>query len=154
MSATPARPSFLRLVAALLWEAPQCLLGAALLGAVRARGGVAGLEWDQGRLFARTPGIGISLGLFVFWFDEGNRYFRGDPLMRRHEHGHTFQSRWLGPLYLPLVGVPSTLRAAYAVLHREVTGRRWQGYYDGYPESWADRLGGISRAERAAAVGG
>ena len=152
MSAPSARPSAVGLVVCLLWELPQCLLGAAVLGVARASGQVRELEWDQGRLFARTRGIGISLGLFVFWFDQGNRYFAADDLMRRHEHGHTFQSRWLGPLYLPLVGVPSTLRAAYSVIHRELTGRPWMHYFDGYPESWADRLGGISRAERAAAL--
>ena len=51
----------------------------------------------------------------------------------------------LGPLYLPLVGVPSVLRVIYSVGYREVTGKQWQGYYDGYPEDWADRLGGVSR---------
>ncbi len=140
-----------KLAASLVWELPQCLLGAAVLGVARASGQVCSICWDQGRVFVRTRGIGISLGLFVFWFEEGNRYFRADTLMRRHEHGHTFQSRWLGPLYLLLVGVPSTMRAAYSVAYRELTGRHWTGYFDGYPESWADRLGGISVAERAAA---
>jgi hypothetical protein len=70
--------------------------------------------------------------------------------MHKHELGHRVQSRWLGPLYLPLVGLPSVARAVYAVTYREVTGKRWRGYFDAYPERWADELGGISRAERAA----
>lgn len=57
------------------------------------------------------------------------------------------QSRMLGWLYLPVVGLPSISRAAYALLYREVTGRQWTGYYDGYPENWADRLGGVQRDE-------
>lgn len=135
-----------------LWELPQNLLGGALLGVSYLRGGVSAIEVEHGRVFVQAPGVGISLGLFVFWFDSGNRYFKPDPLMRRHEYGHTFQSRWLGPLYLPLVGVPSTARACYALLYREVTGRRWLGYYDGYPERWADELGGITRQERRRAL--
>jgi len=62
-----------------------------------------------------------------------------------HELGHTKQSRLLGPLYLPVVGLPSISRAAYALVHREVTGKQWTGYYEGYPENWADRLGGVCR---------
>ena len=51
----------------------------------------------------------------------------------------------LGPLYLPVVGLPSISRAAYALVYREVTGRQWTRYYDGFPEDWADRLGGVQR---------
>jgi hypothetical protein len=28
-----------------------------------------------------------------------------------------------------------------------VTGRPWTRYYEGYPENWADRLGGVVRDE-------
>lgn len=131
-----------------VWELPQNVLGAALFALLRLRGGIAGVDVEDGRLIIEAPGVGISLGSFVYYNAEANRYYAADPLMRRHEIGHTFQSRWLGPLYLPLVGVPSTARALYSVVYREVTGRRWTGYFDGYPESWADRLGGITREER------
>lgn len=133
-----------------LWEIPQNALGATLLGVAYLSGQVVEVERAQGRLFVRSRGLGVSLGWFVFWSGGGNRYFRTDPLMKRHEHGHAFQSRALGPLYLPLVGVPSVARVLYSLIYRELTGRRWQGYYDGYPERQADRLGGISRAERRA----
>jgi hypothetical protein len=49
----------------------------------------------------------------------------------------------LGPLYLPLVGVPSSCRVAYAIAYRALTGRRWDGYFRGYPEDWADRLANV-----------
>ena len=42
------------------------------------------------------------------------------------------------PPYLPLVGVPSTLRVARAIAHKVITGRRWGGYCDGWPERQAD----------------
>ena len=48
-------------------------------------------------------------------------------------------------LYLPVVGLPSISRAGYALVYREVTGRQWTRYYEGFPERWADRLGGVSR---------
>lgn len=136
-----------------LWELPQSALGALLLGALKARGKAPEVVHESGRWFVQTQTLGISLGLFVFWSRGGNRWFRADPLMKRHEHGHTFQSRRLGPLYLPLVGVPSVMRVIYAMAYRELTGTKWRGYYDGYPERGADRLGGIDARERAAQLG-
>jgi len=64
------------------------------------------------------------------------------------ELGHARQSRLLGPLYLPVVGVPSTIRVAYAFVYKHARGKRWGGYYDGFPEKWADELGGVDRSKR------
>lgn len=133
----------------ILWELPQNALGALLLGAVTLGKQAQQISREHGRWFVQTPGLGISLGLFVFSSRGGNRWFRPDPLMKRHEYGHTFQSRRLGPLYLPLVGVPSVLRVAYAMAYREITGTKWRGYYAGYPERGADHHGGITPTERA-----
>ena len=73
----------------------------------------------------------------------------GDPfdldLLRAHELGHTVQSRRLGPLYLPTVGIVSPTRALYAMAYRWRTGRGWARYYDRWPEDAADRYGGIVR---------
>lgn len=142
----------LRSLALALWELPQDVLGLLVLGGARALGDVVALERDKGRLFVESRSLGVSLGYFVFWSRGRNRYFQADSLMKRHEYGHSFQSRWLGPLYLPLVGVPSVSRVFYGMAYREVKGTRWLNYYGGYPESWADRLGGISLAERDAAL--
>lgn len=142
--------SIVRHAALVIWELPQNVLGALLLGVTKTIGAAQEVSIEQGRVFVRANGIGISLGHFVFYTDRSTRWYRADPLMKRHEHGHTFQSRWFGPLYLPVIGVPSVMRATYAVAYREVTGQKWRGYYDGYPEKWADRLGGISAEERAA----
>ncbi|HMR08365.1 MAG TPA: hypothetical protein PKA88_21440 [Polyangiaceae bacterium] len=131
-----------------LWEAPQNLLGAALYAAERAVGFAEGADRENGRLFIKSQVSAVSLGYFVFWTEGTTRYFVHDASTRLHEYGHTFQSRLLGPLYLPLVGVPSVLRVLYALLYREATGRRWGGYFDGYPERWADRLGGVTRNYR------
>jgi hypothetical protein len=136
--------------ALLVWELPQNAVGLLALLLARARGEVLDLDQERNTVVVYTKSIGVSLGRYVFYSDGNNRWFRRDPLMRQHELGHRVQSRWLGPLYLPLVGVPSTMRVIYAIAYRELTGNKWAGYSRGYPESWADRLGGITRAQRAA----
>jgi hypothetical protein len=120
-----------------LWELPQNVAGLVWLGIARVTGSVRGIAWDRGRLMIENRHVGVSLGLFVFWF--------GDAKTRDHEWGHGLQSQLLGPLYLLVVGLPSVLRVLYARLFRAATGRGWTRYYDGFPEDWADRLGGVAR---------
>jgi hypothetical protein len=135
--------------ALLFWEFPQNALGVGKLAFEGARRNVKRVELDRERILVELDGgAAVSLGLFVFWTRRDNRYVPVGPENRDHEYGHTLQSRWLGPLYLPLVGVPSTLRVVYAVAFRELTGRRWPGYYAGYPERWADALGGVDPTQR------
>jgi hypothetical protein len=138
--------NLLRHALRLAWELPQSVLGASLFCIELAAGTLQRVEVEDGRLVIESRAVAVSLGLFVFWSREDNRWFVLDEATRRHELGHAAQSRMLGPLYLPLVGVPSSLRALYAVAYREATGRRWPHYFDGYPEDWADRLGGVRRA--------
>ncbi len=76
----------------------------------------------------------LSLGLFIF-VPAGE-----DPRLLAHEYGHTLQSLALGPLYLPVIGLPSLLRAAW-----RRGRRRGRSYYDFYTERWADRWGGVDR---------
>ena len=134
-----------RTVLGVAWELPQTLLGVGLLAAEKLLGTAKGLEVVRGRLVVESRRTAVSLGYVVFWAEGESRWFVLDGRTRAHEIGHTYQSRMLGPLYLPFVGVPSTMRVLYAIAFREVTGRRWQGYFDGYPEDWADRLGGVER---------
>ena len=93
-------------------------------------------------------GAAISLGLFVLWTDQDNAFVPVGAENRDHELGHAAQSRLLGPLFLPVVGLTSTARLAYAVGHRLIRRRRWGGYYDGFPEKWADALGNVDRSLR------
>ena len=123
----------------LLWEEPQSLLGALLLAIRWLFGNVVGIEWDRRRLFVESHGGCVSLGLFVF--------FNCGRTVRDHEYGHTFQSRWFGPLYLLVVGIPSVSRVFYGRLYHKWTGRYWNGYFDGWPEKQADRLGGVQRGK-------
>jgi hypothetical protein len=65
----------------------------------------------------------------------------------RHELGHSLQSRYLGPLYLFVVGIPSI----YGNLVNRGKHRNWTAsekalwYYNRFPENWADKLGGVKR---------
>lgn len=79
----------------------------------------------------------MGLGMFIF-------YGHGDAPdaenIKSHEFGHTVQSAWLGPLFLPVIGIPSYV---WAMLPVFVKKRKEQGikYCSFYPESWANKLG-------------
>lgn len=137
---------FLTLAASVLWEAPQSVLGLMVWGVFSARGRVVRRYAYAGRLMIGVRATAaVSLGHFVFFFahDAPETPLASDN--ERHEFGHARQSRMLGPLYLFVVGVPSALRFLYSAYHRRRHGTGWPGYFDGFPENWADRLGGVKR---------
>ena len=132
-----------------LWELPQNALGLVLLALLLLRRRIAAIRFARERVMIEITSDGaVSLGVFVFWTPRDNLYVPVGPENEAHEYGHSVQSRWLGPLYLPVVGLPSSMRVLYAMGHRWLTGRRWSGYYDGFPERWADQLGGVDRSLR------
>ena len=60
----------------------------------------------------------VSLGMFVFvtnepfFYEKLKNEYTAEELSERllvHEYGHTIQSLILGPLYLIVIGIPSTL---------------------------------------------
>lgn len=114
-----------------LWQLPQNLLGLLLLlvlkGETRHR-----LGSIRFYFLDTFPG-GITLGEYII---VGTR----QELTVRHEYGHVLQSRMLGWLYLPVIGLPSLL---WAVLGGMICPFR--DYYWFYTEAWADRLGGVER---------
>jgi hypothetical protein len=133
----------------LVWESPQNALGAIVFALHAARHEVRSVRYERERLMIEIGSFGaVSLGLFVFYTERDNPYVPVGRENRDHEYGHSIQSRLLGPLYLSTVGVASELRVVYAFAHRHLRGRRWAGYYDGFPERWADRLGGVDRSLR------
>ena len=113
-----------------VWGLPQSIVGLVLACVVRGPRQRFRTAWvTTWRLDA-----GLSLGLFLF-------VPRGCP--RRllvHEYGHSVQSLCLGPLYLPVVVVPSLLWAG--IPHVE----RWRvrhgiSYYALSTENWANAWG-------------
>ena len=120
------------------WQLPQNLLGLVLLG------------WYHGRITDRysyndtkyyvvsyMAGGGVSLGNYVII---RRHPFGIDWSAWNHEYGHCRQSRYLGWLYLPVIGLPSVLWLLWHRRHRK------KSYYWFYTERWADRLGGVERS--------
>lgn len=85
--------------------------------------------------------FGVSLGNYIIF---GGRYTDKDY---KHEHGHQFQSKRLGWLYLLLVGLPSIVRNIWdRVAHKNWSWKKHnEWYYGSYPEKQADELGGVRR---------
>ncbi len=112
-----------------LWQLPQNLLGELLLFLYRRK--VLLTEFDGVRFYAaRRMSGGISLGSIVILSTTAAT----KPGIYYHEYGHIRQSRRLGWLYLPIVGVQSLIHAA---LHK------LGDYYDFWTERWANNLGGV-----------
>ena len=91
----------------------------------------------------------VSLGMFVFVTKEPYFYnklkdgYTKDELSRRllvHEYGHTIQSLILGPLYLIVIGIPSTLWGFLPNLHKKRKDDQIS-YFSFFTEDWANRLG-------------
>jgi hypothetical protein len=80
------------------------------------------------------PG-GISLGNTIIVNKYPNTKSTWNTV--KHEYGHSIQSKWLGPFYLFVVGIPSILWAAWWNPNRGVS------YYSFYTEKWADKLGEV-----------
>lgn len=77
----------------------------------------------------------VSLGAFVF-------VPRSDAIPKTellaHEYGHCVQSLILGALYLPVIGLPSLIWAAFFHNFRIRKGILYDTFYT---ERWADSLG-------------
>ncbi len=86
----------------------------------------------------------VSLGGFVLVRNYLNDYGEmGSKVLSTtiaHETGHSIQSRYLGPLYLLVIGIPSFLHAVYCKYFKG-----FEGYYSFYTEKWADYLGRVNR---------
>lgn len=120
------------------WEPPQNFVGLAFLLICRRRVSV---ERVRGRCFLKTSSFAISLGNYIFWSDSDVTVIPVRPDNKAHEYGHSIQSLVFGPLYLIVVGIPSLARNLFGILYYRLTQLRWDGYYNGYPEKWADELG-------------
>ncbi|MBP7460321.1 MAG: hypothetical protein KBA26_03455 [Candidatus Delongbacteria bacterium] len=122
-----------------IWELPQNLVGILVMMILIPK--IRQIHRWRQRILIRISGFGVSLGSFIFWYDPGPATCRNRTDILRHELGHSVQSKILGPLYLLIVGIPSACRYLYALRYFQAKKQVWTGYYHGYPEAWADRLG-------------
>jgi hypothetical protein len=133
-----------------VWQLPQNFLGLFVIAVLKAR-----VEWelcpDSSVYFTEAARIGVSLGDYILVHPGCS------PRTILHEKGHQVQSRWLGPLYLLVVGLPS---AVFCNLWDRLFHRKWDAerrfawYFSRWPEGpgghwWdrftADALGGVGR---------
>ena len=87
-------------------------------------------------------GLPSSMGMGMFLF-LGSL----DPQVRVHEFGHSVQSLILGPLFLPIMGIPSILWCNIPYFRR-LRKEKGVSYYCFYPESTANRLGAWATGEK------
>lgn len=128
------------------WGLPQTLLGLFLLLLHRN---------DEhflfhGALVTRWQGrSSMSVGPFVFltadpfFTDKFTGQYTKEELTDRllvHEYGHTIQSLTLGPLYLIIIGVGSTIWGWLPSLNR-MRREKQISYFAFFTESWANRWG-------------
>lgn len=112
-----------------IWEAPQNILG--LLLRLIYKGHDSEYKDAIVRRSTKMRG-GISLGRYIII----NQWSTAKTVM--HEYGHTIQSKYLGWLYLSVIGLQS-------ILHAVLCKCKKHSYYDYPVEKWADRLGGVDR---------
>lgn len=89
----------------------------------------------------------MGIGMFIFLNeprakDAGQNFIVQESFERLkvHEYGHTIQSLLLGPLFLPVIGIPSCLWANLPGLKR-YRKKHQISYYSFYTEKWANHLG-------------
>lgn len=116
-----------------IWQFPQNLVGLLLLlilqGETKHK-----LNIIRFYYLKTFPG-GITLGEYIIVGTKQN-------LTVRHEFGHVLQSRYLGPLYLIVIGLPSIIHAGI----NNIIGcceKHNEGYYHFWTEKWANKLGNI-----------
>ena len=120
-----------------LWCLPQNILGLLVLAFTKFQR--AKTERYEDTFVTRWKyGSGVSLGCFIFISEHANHK------TLRHEYGHFLDGNCLGPLYLPIIFLPSFCWAAFFDKYRE---KHNISYYTFYTERRADKLGGVNRQQ-------
>ena len=98
-------------------------------------------ETYRGCIVTRWKNRGsMGMGMFLFLGCD-------DSQVRVHEFGHSVQSLFLGPLFLPIMGIPSFLWCNIPYFRR-MRKEKDISYYRFYPESTANRLGVWATGEK------
>jgi hypothetical protein len=118
-----------------IWELPQNILGFIVKKIYKAQF-VA--EYGDAHVYhwKHKKGHSMSLGKYIFL------YRPSDIETLKHEYGHTVQSKYLGPLYLIVIGIMSAIWCNFFEGYRKKTGK---SYYWFYTESWANKLGDVDK---------
>lgn len=111
------------------WELPQNLLGLLLRAIYKGNDSTYESSIVRRSTFFRG---GISLGKYIIVSQWASRK------TVKHKYGHCKQSKYLGWLYLVVIGLQSILHAALCKCKNH-------NYHDMWFEKWADKLGGVVR---------
>jgi hypothetical protein len=115
-----------------IWELPQNIVGWIVMKVFKAK--YRSTYRDVGLYYWDIDG-GMSLGRYIFLPKKG-----ADMSFLHHEYGHTIQSKYLGWLYLLVIGLPSLIWAWCFEEYRRKTNTSYSWFYT---ERWADKLGGV-----------
>ena len=115
-----------------IWQLPQNLIGLVVRLFYKKKTSIK--YKDKTILVCKGFPGGISLGNTVIVDSYPNTKETWKDV--KHEYGHTLQSKYLGPLYLLVIGIPSGLHCLVGFTDY---------YYDFYTEKWADKLGKVER---------
>lgn len=121
-----------------IWQLPQVLVGLFLLILYKKSSKIVYKDDYVNVYFCTIPG-GISLGTIILI----NKYMCTKNTIK-HELGHAKQSRYLGWLYLIIIGLPSIIHA-WLNNYIKCCDNKPTGYYHFYTEKWADKLGNVKR---------
>ena len=134
-------------IALYIWQLPQNIFGLILVLIFRPEKKLIASNGNYVYFSSRMSG-GISLGKYSIINDYYIKRLKNEESMlnldvTKHEAiGHGTQSRYLGPIYLLIIGLPSLI---WAWLYGPVIQYTYNGYYRFYTEKWADKLAGITR---------
>ena len=114
-----------------LWQFPQNLLAICIEGILCEAAYREGIVGGNTMIYNYVLPT-MSLGSYIFV-----NTMSTDTAVK-HSHGHSKQSRILGPLYLVVIGIPSLLHLiVYNICG--MMGFSWN-YYKFYTELWANKL--------------
>ena len=124
------------------WGFPQSLLGLIFRLVYR---NCPRSEYHNAVVTHWPKGGSMGVGMYLFLGTGGNDEHKAQVLV--HEFGHSVQSMILGPLFLPIMGIPSFLWANLKPC-KKLRREKGVSYYSFYPESNANWLGSIVTNEK------
>ena len=131
-----------------IWQLPQNLLGLLLVWVYKCKHS---LDLENGNIiyFSSSMSGGISLGKYSIISNYYWTKYKGNinqliklNIIKHKGIGHGKQSKYLGPLYLLIIGLPSLI---WSWLYGSIIPYSKNGYYKFYTEKWADKLARIVR---------
>lgn len=126
----------------ILWELPQTLLSYIIIALFHKSIETTLPYKDTMVHYVKNGFFSVSLGRNIIIRDLAT------VETLNHEYGHSIQSKYLGPLYLLVVGIPSVALNLYysvGVMYLGWDQNKLKEYYTKFPESWADKLGKVER---------